>query len=71
MTPRSATWRPRSIAIDRHRRKLAIRKRGTAFGVPVDISRRDTPNLSAIARDAAKAHGVSVNRLLARYRSSR
>ena len=41
------------------------------LGVDVKISRRDQPNLSAIARAAAKAHRVSVNRLLARYRSSR
>lgn len=58
-------------AVDRHRRRLAMRAVAKQYGVNLTISRRDTPNLSAIARDAAKAYGVSVNRLLARYRSSR
>ena len=58
-------------AVERHRRRLAIRKLGKQLGVPVEISRRDEPNLSAIARAAAKAHKVSVDRLLARYRSTR
>jgi hypothetical protein len=56
-------------AVDRHRHRLAIRKVAKQLGVHVEISRRDEPNLSAIARDAAKANRVSVNRLLARYRS--
>jgi hypothetical protein len=50
---------------------LAIRTVATRLGVDVPISRRDRPNLSAIARVVAKTHRVSVNRLLARYRSSR
>lgn len=58
-------------AVERHKRRLRIRKVGKQLGVDVKISRRDRPNLSAIARLVAKKHGVSVNRLLARYRSSR
>ena len=58
-------------AVERHRRRPAIGKLGKQLGVPVEISRRDEPNLSAIARAAAKVHKVSVNRLLARYRSTR
>jgi hypothetical protein len=58
-------------AVDRHRHRLRVRKVAKQLGVDVEVSRRDKPNLTAIARDAAKAHGVSVNRLLDRYRSSR
>jgi hypothetical protein len=58
-------------AVKRHRDRLKIRKVGKQLGVDVSISRRDRPNLSAIARAVAKEHRVSVNRLLARYRSSR
>ena len=58
-------------AVDRHRNRRAVRKAAKQLGVDLAISRRDKPNLSAIARNAAKAHGVSVNRLLARYRFSR
>jgi len=58
-------------AVASHRRRVRIRDVGTQLGVDVKISHRDQPNLSAIARAAAKAHGVSVNRLLVRYRSSR
>ena len=56
------------VAVDRHRNRLKIRKVGKALGVDVPISRRDKPNLTAIARSAAAANGVSVNRLLNRYR---
>lgn len=58
------------VAVAAHRRRLTIRKVGRTLGVKVDVSRRDTPNLTAIARAAAKANGVSQNRLLARYRST-
>jgi hypothetical protein len=57
-------------AVASHRRRRKIRKVGKQFGVDVRISRRDRPNLSAIARAAAAANGVSVNRLLTRYRAS-
>jgi hypothetical protein len=57
-------------AVKRHRMRLKIRKVGKQLGVDVPISRRDNPNLLAIARAVAKDHRVSVNRLLARYRSS-
>jgi hypothetical protein len=58
-------------AVDRHRNRLAMRKVAKQLGVHLEVSRRDSPNLTAIARDAAKANRVSVNRLLDRYRSSR
>lgn len=58
------------VAVAAHRRRLTIRKVGRTFGVKVDVSRRDKPNLTAIARAAANANGVSQNRLLARYRST-
>jgi hypothetical protein len=51
-------------AVKRHGRRLKIRKIGKQFGVDVPISRRDRPNLTAIARVVAKDHRVSVNRLL-------
>ena len=57
-------------AVKRHTARLKIRKVGRQLGVDVPISHRDNPNLVAIARVVAKGHGVSVNRLLARYRSS-
>jgi hypothetical protein len=57
-------------AVARHKRRLKIRKVGRQLGVDVKISRRDSANLLAIARVVAKEHSVSVNRLLARYRSS-
>lgn len=57
-------------AVERHKRRLKVRKVGRQLGVDVKISRRDRPNLLAIARVVAKDHRVSVNRLLARYRSS-
>ena len=57
-------------AVKRHTARLKIRKVGKQLGVDVKISRRDRPNLLAIARVVAKEHRVSVNRLLARYRSS-
>jgi hypothetical protein len=59
------------VAVLSHKRRVRIRDVGKQLGVDVKVSRRDTPNLSAIARAAAEAHGVSVNRLLARYRASR
>ncbi len=52
-----------------HRNRLRISDVVKQVGVDVTISRRDRPNLSAIARAAAKANGVSVGRLLARYRA--
>jgi hypothetical protein len=58
-------------AVKRHRMRLKIRKLGKQLGVDVPISRRDRPNLTDIARAVAKNHRVSINRLLARYRSSR
>jgi hypothetical protein len=57
-------------AVERHRRRLKVRTIGRQLGVDVKISRRDRPNLLAIARVVAKEHRVGVNRLLARYRSS-
>ena len=57
-------------AVDSHKKRLRIRHVAKQLGVNMTISHRDRPNLSAIARVAAKTHGVSVNRLLARYRSS-
>ena len=57
------------VAVDRHRDRLKIRKVGKALGVDVVTSRRDKPNLTAIARIAAAANGVSVNRLLSHYRA--
>jgi hypothetical protein len=57
------------VAVTRHRDRLKIRRVGKHYGVDVNVSRRDEPNLTAIATAAAKANGVSVNRLLARYRS--
>ena len=59
------------VAVDVHSRRLEVRKVAKHYGVSVAISRRDAPNLSAIARVAARDNGVSVNRLLARYRASR
>jgi hypothetical protein len=58
------------VAVDRHRRRVAIRRTGKQLGIDIPTSRRNKPNLTAIARAAANANGVSANRLLARYRSS-
>ena len=58
------------VAVTRHRRRLAIRRVGKPLGRDIPISRRDNPNLTAIARAAANTDGVSANRLLARYRAS-
>lgn len=58
------------VAVHAHNRRLDVRHVAKLYGAAVDISRRDLPNLTAIARVAAKANGVSVNRLLARYRSN-
>jgi hypothetical protein len=55
-------------AVDRHSSRLRMRRVAAQLGAEIQISRRDTPNLSAIARVVASAHGVSLNRLLARYR---
>ena len=41
-------------AVERHRRRLKIRNVGKQLGVDIPISRRDRPNLTAIARAVAK-----------------
>ncbi len=59
-------------AVDCHHRRLRIRAVAKQHQVSIPpISRRDRPNLTAIARQAAREYGVSVNRLLERYRRSR
>jgi hypothetical protein len=60
-----------TVAVDRHNNRLRIREAAKQLGQPLMISRRDKPNLTAIARDVAKAHGVSINRLLAQYRKAK
>jgi hypothetical protein len=57
-------------AVEAHRKRVHIRNVAKSMGVDLAVSRRDRPNLTALARAAAKAHGVSVNRLLALYRST-
>jgi hypothetical protein len=58
------------MAVAGHLQRVQIRDVAKTFGVAVALSRRDRPNLSAIARAAALAHGVSVTRLLQRYRAN-
>ena len=58
------------LATKAHRDRVRIRDVAKSMGVDnFVVSRRDRPNLTAIARMAAKANGVSVNRLLGLYRA--
>lgn len=57
------------VAVAAHHHRVRIRDVSRQLGASVTISRRDRPNLTAIARAAAEANGISVNRLLARYRT--
>jgi hypothetical protein len=57
------------VAVTRHHRRVEIRDSAKQRGIDVAVSRRDAPNLTAIAKVVAEANGVSVNRLLKQYRA--
>jgi hypothetical protein len=58
------------FAIQHHHSRLHRRKVARQLGRTIAVSRRDRPNLSAMARDAAKIYGVSANRLLKAFRTA-
>ena len=58
------------VAVAAHHNRQRIRDVAKQLGTTMTVSRRDKPNLTAIARTVAEEHGVGVNRLLTRYRAS-
>jgi hypothetical protein len=58
------------VAVAAHLNRQRIRDVAKQLGTAVPVSRRDRPNLTAIAKTVAKEHGVSLNKLLTRYRAS-